>query len=167
MGLFCYGIYGKAERRGHGTSPEKPATADAAQPARSKTPKPKGAPKSDHALTAQINVRLDAKLKAAGDRALAEAGFTPSKAVRILWEKAARGGEDLCELQAFLLDAACDAEEGALRAQRLALIDNIDDAAAQACANYGLRLDWDALPPLSDEDVEDAHYRDYLCEESL
>ena len=150
---------------------EKPATVDVAQPARSeaseKTPKPKGAPKSDHALTAQINVRLDAELKAAGDRALAEAGFTPSKAVRILWEKAARGGEDLRELQAFLLDAARDADEGTLRAQRLALIDGIDDVAAQACANYGLQLDWDALPPMSDEDIEDAYYRDYLREESL
>lgn len=150
---------------------EKPTPATVAQPARSeapeKTPKPKGAPKSDHALTAQINVRLDAELKAAGDRALAEAGFTPSKAVRILWEKAARGGEDLRELQAFLLDAARDAEEGTLRTQRLALIDGIDDVAAQACAHYGLQLDWDALPPMSDEDVEDAYYRDYLREELL
>ncbi len=38
--------------------------------------------------TAQINVRLDAGLKQSGDAALTASGFTPSQAVRSLWELA-------------------------------------------------------------------------------
>lgn len=34
----------------------------------------------------QMNVRLDAKLKAAGDAVLEQEGVTPSQAVRALWE---------------------------------------------------------------------------------
>lgn len=34
----------------------------------------------------QMNVRMDSALKASGNAALAELGFTPSQAVRALWE---------------------------------------------------------------------------------
>lgn len=38
----------------------------------------------------QMNVRLDRSLKREGDAALAEAGYTPSQAVRAVWELAVR-----------------------------------------------------------------------------
>lgn len=44
-------------------------------------------PKSE--LT-QMNTRIDRELKERGDAALARAGFTPSQAVRALWEFAAK-----------------------------------------------------------------------------
>lgn len=34
---------------------------------------------------AQINARIDANLKVSGDAALAEAGLTPTKAIRAMW----------------------------------------------------------------------------------
>lgn len=36
---------------------------------------------------AQVNARIDASLKAAGDAALAKAGLTPTKAIRALWQR--------------------------------------------------------------------------------
>ena len=36
---------------------------------------------------AQVNVRIDANLKTAGDAALAKAGLTPTKAIRALWQR--------------------------------------------------------------------------------
>lgn len=40
--------------------------------------------------TVQMNTRIDADLKRAGDAALAQAGYTPTQAVRALWTFAAR-----------------------------------------------------------------------------
>ena len=39
------------------------------------------------ASLAQINARIDASLKSAGDAALANAGLTPTKAIRALWQR--------------------------------------------------------------------------------
>ena len=39
---------------------------------------------------AQVNVRMDSELKHAGDAALAEAGWSPTQAVRALWTYAAQ-----------------------------------------------------------------------------
>ena len=42
------------------------------------------------AALSQVNARIDAGLKAAGDAALAKAGLTPTKAIRGLWARFAR-----------------------------------------------------------------------------
>lgn len=42
--------------------------------------------------TAQLNVRLDPELKKAGDHVLAKHGLTPSQAIRGLYEKLTKGG---------------------------------------------------------------------------
>ena len=52
--------------------------------------------------TVQINVRLEQPLKQAGNAALASIGLSPSAAIRALWEKAARRGKDLEEVQMLL-----------------------------------------------------------------
>lgn len=41
------------------------------------------------ATMSQINARIDSQLKTEGDKALAKAGFTPTQAIRKLWELAA------------------------------------------------------------------------------
>lgn len=40
--------------------------------------------------TVQMNLRIDPTLKREGDEALAQAGYTPTQAVRALWDFAAR-----------------------------------------------------------------------------
>ena len=61
------------------------------------------------ATTTQMNIRIDPALKAAGDAALAEIGFSPTEAVRALWTCVARRGKDAARVKAFLEDAAADA----------------------------------------------------------
>lgn len=61
--------------------------------------------------TAQLNARMDPELKAAGDAALSLIGLSPTQAVRSLWAKAARRGEDL-EQVAKLLAPADDGAAG-------------------------------------------------------
>lgn len=39
-------------------------------------------------MRSQVNVRIDANMKTAGDAALAAAGITPTQAVRMLWSLA-------------------------------------------------------------------------------
>ena len=47
------------------------------------------------AAATQMNVRIPAEVKAAGDKALLSEGLTPTEVVRCVWEKAARRGRDL------------------------------------------------------------------------
>ena len=51
---------------------------------------------------AQLNARLDRRLKEDGDSALASIGLTPSAAIRALWAKAAKRGKDLEEVRVLL-----------------------------------------------------------------
>lgn len=44
--------------------------------------------------TAQINARINRTLKERGDAALEHAGYTPSQAIRNLWDFAARNAHD-------------------------------------------------------------------------
>ena len=52
--------------------------------------------------TVQLNARMSRDLKKAGDEALALIGLSPTAAVRALWEKAAKRGEDLEQIAQLL-----------------------------------------------------------------
>ena len=61
--------------------------------------------------SAQLNVRMDPLLKAAGDAGLADIGFSPSEAVRALWTIAARRGKDAMQVKQLLATASSMAAE--------------------------------------------------------
>lgn len=61
--------------------------------------------------TAQLNVRMDPLLKAAGDAGLADIGFSPSEAVRALWTLAARRGKDALQVKELLTTASSSTTE--------------------------------------------------------
>ena len=61
--------------------------------------------------TAQINARIDSALKESGDRALANAGCSPTKAVRKLWRFASRNAHDPKRLRALLESLEGDSQE--------------------------------------------------------
>lgn len=44
--------------------------------------------------TSQVNARIDSTLKEKGDRALSSIGYTPTQAIRSLWEFCSRAGHD-------------------------------------------------------------------------
>ena len=60
--------------------------------------------RSRPALTAQLNTRLDASVKAQAEEAFFEVGVSSSQVVRAVFEKAARRGKDLEEVCALLSD---------------------------------------------------------------
>ena len=70
-------------------------------------------------LTAQMNVRMDSALHEAGNAALAEIGVSPSQAVRALWGKAAKRGEDLEEVRTFLFAPAKTQSNGVAHRRKL------------------------------------------------
>lgn len=63
------------------------------------------------AATTQLNARLDCDLKASGDEALLLIGLSPTQAVRALWEKAAKRGNDLEQVAALLSPEARKPEQ--------------------------------------------------------
>lgn len=72
--------------------------------------------------TAQINVRLDARRKEAGDAALREAGISPSEIVRALWNKVAQRGQALQDVMDVLYASEND-DRTRERERKLALVD--------------------------------------------
>ena len=64
--------------------------------------------------SAQLNVRMDPLLKAAGDAGLADIGFSPSEAVRALWTLAARRGKDAMQVKKLLATASNTVAEEAV-----------------------------------------------------
>lgn len=72
-------------------------------------------------MTAQINVRIDAGLKQAGDRALMRAGYTTTSAIRALWERFASLEDDPEGVQEIIEPVAATSDPAdASRAQSLA-----------------------------------------------
>ena len=91
---------------------------------------PPAASRTSH--QAQMNVRMDSALKASGDAALAQAGYTPSAAVRALWAFAATHATAPQEITALLDSAESAAKDEAdnRAAHRLALVEGGSHAIA-------------------------------------
>ncbi|MBR3181894.1 MAG: hypothetical protein IKF56_04565 [Eggerthellaceae bacterium] len=104
--------------------------------------------------TVQFNTRLDRDLKASGDAALSLIGLNPTQAVRALWEKAARRGEDLeqvAQLLAPATDQAPQAKAADVVQQGWALMD-------AAYESLGIDLAATSDFPDDDEMLEEALY---------
>ena len=111
--------------------------------------------------SAQLNVRMDPLLKAAGDAGLADLGFSPSEAVRALWTLAARRGKDAMQVKKLLATASSTVVE--------------ETAAEEPDVPDVLRRGWNIVPdgmaklgitltPRNDtpESYEDMLYEEYL-----
>ena len=134
---------------------ERPTVARPFAPTRTQAPAPKPAP-------AQINVRLDRELKEAGDRELERMGVTPSQAVRALWEKLARGGEDAEAVRKLLAEPPEPAREmSAAQKRKLEVMEEIKQSWQDLADTLG--LDLSTFVPSEDEDRHDA-YCEYQLE---
>lgn len=69
----------------------------------------------------QMNVRIDAALKRAGDAALAERGSTPSQAVRAMWEYLALHGTLPAAIEHLIEERALEDAQKERSAQRTTL----------------------------------------------
>ena len=111
--------------------------------------------------TAQLNVRMDPALKAAGDAGLADIGFSPSEAVRALWMLAARRGKDAMQVKKLLATASNTvAEETAVEEPDVPdVLRRGWNIVPEGMAKLGI-----TLKPRSDtpESYEDMLYEEYL-----
>ena len=93
----------------------------------------------------QINARINRTLKERGDAALERAGYTPSQAIRNLWDFAARNAHNPRAIQA-LFGAANDVEERKAekeRARRREAAIKGANIVAEAYERYGIEpSDW-------------------------
>lgn len=109
--------------------------------------------------SAQINVRISPDLKARGDSVLLEAGFSPTQAVRALWDFAAQHAEDPEAIaRALLPECVKHKEDEALeeRKRRAVAIARGPALVRDACLNAGIswhpgapELDYDELKELA------------------
>lgn len=100
------------------------------------------------AVAGQMNIRMDTTLKAEGDAVLAAAGFSPSQAVRALWELALSYKDKPEELVAVLEPSKVSTEEAALKAERerkLALVHGWDKKMDAFYKQLGITPDPDAF----------------------
>lgn len=79
----------------------------------------------------QVNIRMDDALKQAGDEVLERYGFSAARAVRMLWEYAARTGE----VPDFMWGSESDVDE---RVHRLSLIEGGRGAVVRAAREVGI-----------------------------
>ena len=89
----------------------------------------------------QMNLRIDAQVKERGDTGLAQAGYSPSRAVRTLWEFAAAHVHDPRTVQDLLqqVEMRQDADEQSRIAAKMAVLDEALGLQRQLEALTGLQ----------------------------
>ena len=123
--------------------------------------KPVAAAQKTAPAQAQINVRLDRELKESGDRELELLGVTPSQAVRALWEKLARGGQDAAAVRELLFEQETKQEMSAAQKRKLEVLEEIKQSWQDLADTLG--LDLSTFKPSTDEELRESRY-DYLRE---
>ena len=111
---------------------------------------------------AQLNVRMDPELKAAGDSVLDLYGVSPSELVRAIWDKVAHGKEALQQLIEVLVK---DPAVGSPRTSKTTSNGmTLPEWAAWRQEEFAkeMGLDPSTHVPLTDEELEELLYEDYL-----
>jgi hypothetical protein len=112
------------------------------------------------ATATQMNVRIPAEVKAAGDKALLSEGLTPTEVVRCVWEKAARRGRDLQQVVDLVRAPA-----------KTRLSTNTFESAALAVSSQmltlGVDLSTEDSAQLSDEELLEMAYYEKAGERGL
>lgn len=99
------------------------------------------------AVTAQLNVRMDPAVKAAGDVALARAGYTPAEFIRALWERFAQSPQD-CE---DIVQGLAFGQPAPLADTRL--FDDVNASFVRMCETCGINPQ--EYVPLCDDDLDE------------
>ena len=94
------------------------------------------------AAVVQMNVRLDAELKAKGDGVLERAGLTPTKAVRALWERLASCSDRPEKVTELLMpqERPSDESEDAERSRKLRIAREGAQIVARSLAERGIEV---------------------------
>ena len=119
------------------------------------------------ARAAQLNIRMNPQVKAAGDSVLDLYGISPTEIVRALWQKISLGEVALVQvLQAFAATPAVGSarpqDEGRMSEGLAQMV-----LARQADFEREMGLDLATYVALSDEELDDIVYQDWLEEEGV
>ena len=121
----------------------------------------RGAPKKEKALTAQINVRMDASLKDAADAAFAAAGLSSSEVIRAVYGRAAELGGNLRGMDDLVRMDTDEAQEDE-RARKMRIFERSTHAVERAFESLGLHYDPAKVRPMTEEEFEAQVYEDYV-----
>lgn len=116
----------------------------------------------------QVNARIDAGLKSAGDAALAAAGLTPTQAVRMLWSLAVRYRDEPGKLRAALDPDSAEpsADELAERRRKVEVAHQGADLIEAFYREIGISSD--NLPdPLPYEELRELAFEERMRERGL
>lgn len=106
--------------------------------------------------TAQINARIDADLKASGDRALEQMGYSPTRIIRLLWSYVAgnwHNTDAMHELFDLLEDRKRDSSADHETELRVRHAEEGSRIVANALANMGVSQH--TLSTLADTPIDD------------
>ena len=126
---------------------------DQAKPHREK--KPSGS------LMSQVNARIDSATKGEADAAFAHAGIAPSEAIRSLYARAASLGSSLKSVEDLVVGVA---ESTDARDSGMAAFERATHAFDDMLARYGFSVDVEGIAPMSEGEIEEALYQDYLAD---
>lgn len=113
---------------------------------------------------AQLNVRMNTELKAAGDSVLELYGIAPSELIRALWSKISHGEQALDQVVRVL---ATDPAAGSVKtADATGGTSHIAQLIQQRQADFEreVGLDPASYAPLSDDQLDDLVYQNYIEE---
>ena len=117
---------------------------------------------------AQINARIDANLKASGDAALAEAGLTPTKAIRAMWGRFSSLAGQPEKIRELVSGPQAEPSSAARveRDRKLALAREGGQIVARSLASRGISVPED-LEELSYDELRDQVLLERLRERGL
>ena len=115
-------------------------------------------------MMSQVNARIETSTKGEADAAFAHAGLAPSEAIRALYARAAALGSSLRSVGDLVVGASEDVEA---QDSRLAAFECATHAFDNMLAHYGFAVDEEALAPMTEEEIEEALYQDYLADGAL
>ena len=112
-------------------------------------------------LAAQINVRMDAALKACAEEAFTNAGLSSSDVVRAAFERAAELGRDLTCMDDIVRTVHAD-DENLDRDKKMRTFECATHSVERAFESLGLIYDPSQCAPMTEEDVEAQFYEDFI-----
>ena len=117
---------------------------------------------------AQINARIDANLKVSGDAALAEAGLTPTKAIRSMWGLFSSLADQPEKIRELVSGQQAESSSAARveRDRKLALAREGSQIVARSLASRGISVPED-LEELSYDELRDQVLLERLRERGL
>lgn len=121
----------------------------------------RGAPKRDSRLAAQINVRMDAALKARAEEAFANAGLSSSDVVRSAYLRAAELGSELTCMSDIVRTPHIEDEE-LVRTNSMCVFERATHSVERAFESLGLKYDPSQSTVLTEEEIERHYFEDYI-----